>query len=375
MSEVVDLAAKLVSIPSVSGDEEAILVFLASWMQEKKFAAIVKTDTFVAGKIAGSAHSQAVILSGHIDTVSAGNRADWAQSPWEPVVSADRIVGLGISDMKAGVAGNLSAAASLSHEELPFDVWVAGTANEELDGQGSANFAAWFDENTAYDATVCVISEPTDLSQIKIGQRGSHFMTFIFHGTAGHASVQAHYAVSALAKAEKFLAALDEITKKLTAYDDAALGLPTMVPTSIESGNPETPNKTADKATLIVDFRTNPAFEAVFDSFIGKLAADFDFDYKDVATPVLATLTDGDAGFIKHLQEVTGVAELSVSQGSNDQGFFEAIGVPTVIYGPGADAQAHKTNEFALTENLNRHVAQLTEFLAAYGHLVSADKI
>ncbi len=39
--------------------------------------------------------------------------------------------------MKGGDVGNLLAAASFIGKDLSQDIWVVGTANEELDGKGS----------------------------------------------------------------------------------------------------------------------------------------------------------------------------------------------------------------------------------------------
>lgn len=82
--------------------------------------------------------------------------------------------------MKGGDVGNLLAAASFIGKDLSQDIWVVGTANEELDGKGSEDFARYFSENWSYDSACCIIAEPTDLEKIYIGQRGNHFMKLHF---------------------------------------------------------------------------------------------------------------------------------------------------------------------------------------------------
>ena len=46
-------------------------------------------------------------LSGHLDTVPAGR--GWTKDPWKPVVEDGRLYGLGVSDMKGGIASIIGA--------------------------------------------------------------------------------------------------------------------------------------------------------------------------------------------------------------------------------------------------------------------------
>ena len=45
------------------------------------------------------------------------------------------------------------------------------------------------------------------------------------------------------------------------------------------------------------------------------------------------------------MQKLLPQAETTVSYGATDQAFFQAIGVQTIIYGPGDFSQAHTVDE------------------------------
>ena len=51
MEKAVDLLKSLVNIPSSSGNEEEILIFLEKWFIEKQFDFVIRKETFVAGQI------------------------------------------------------------------------------------------------------------------------------------------------------------------------------------------------------------------------------------------------------------------------------------------------------------------------------------
>lgn len=330
MEKAVDLLKSLVNIPSSSGNEEEILIFLEKWFIEKQFDFVIRKETFVAGQIKAKGKKEqkkeAIILTGHVDTVVSGHLADWKFSPTDARVEEGKLFGLGASDMKGGDVGNLLAAASFIGKDLSQDIWVVGTANEELDGKGSEDFARYFSENWSYDSACCIIAEPTDLEKIYIGQRGNHFMKLHFSGKAGHASVQEHFQQSALGAVTYFLENIEQIVEDLKIYKNSQLGLPTFVVTSILSGDENSPNKTADFAELVVDCRLTPELEEVFEQVMSELAVQYHFTYEDIVTPVLSTLTDNQAPFIQLLTDLSG-AKTTAASGSNDQGFLKMLGL------------------------------------------------
>ena len=274
MTKVIDYTKSLVKIPSVSGNEKQCLDFIASWMRDRGFKDIVVTADYAAGYKKGIDSQNALILTGHIDTVSEGKLEAWQNNPWEPVINDDKLHGLGVSDMKGGVAVAMAAIESVSNPA--FDTWLVVVGNEEVDGRGTAAFCKYFAKNYTYDQTSAIILEPTDLERIEIGHRGNAFVKLSFQGQAGHGSQQDSFEVSALGKATKFLADVAKIAESLTEkFKDPVLGNPSIVPTGIRAGSPESPNKTSDSTDIVVDIRTTPTLDDTLNIQLDQLGKEY----------------------------------------------------------------------------------------------------
>ena len=147
MNEI-ELTKKLIEIESVSGNETEILEFLADFLRGNS-AEVWQNKDFAAGVLKirtngneFSKSSRAIILTGHIDTVSAGDLRAWERSPWEATEMNGKIIGLGASDMKGGLAAQFIAGLEFVKEnnfECNFDRWLVAVSNEEIDGRGSRN--------------------------------------------------------------------------------------------------------------------------------------------------------------------------------------------------------------------------------------------
>ena len=170
ITQTVDLTKQLIAIPSVSGNEGQILADIARRLMPVCDDVITKPG-FTAGVIRASQQpaQRAVILCGHVDTVSPGDVSAWQHNPWQPWVTDGRLYGLGASDMKAGVTLHMTVAAKYAQQRRnDLDVWCVAVAHEEIDGAGSAAFAQYFSHAAQYDDVSCLIAEPTD-GQIEIG--------------------------------------------------------------------------------------------------------------------------------------------------------------------------------------------------------------
>ena len=371
MENSIELTKKLIEIESVSGNEAEILTFLEDFLR-KNSAQVWRTGDFVAGVFRSSKTTKkAVILTGHIDTVSAGEISQWKNSPWSAIETSEKIVGLGASDMKAGVATSFVAGLDFwreNSETADFDLWLVAVSNEELDGSGSAKFAEWL-KNSEFDYSEIygLISEPTGNSQIEVGHRGNRFVAFEFSGISGHASQQGNFEKSALAKTTVFLNDLNKIYEQMrTKYLNEILGAPSLVATSLSAGNPESPNKTADSATLIVDVRTTPELDTDFENFANDLAREYGFSWKYHSAPAPSCLISKSSKVVKTLLSASNLSEktITVSPGATDQAFFvNGLGAEIVVFGPGEFSQAHQQNEFIYKQKIGEFYEICTKFL------------
>lgn len=352
MTKAIQYTKELIRIPSVSGDEQHCLQYLASWMEAQGLHDITQTNDFVCGYKKGKNANEALILTGHIDTVSEGKIEAWQADPWCAVVEGDKLYGLGGTDMKGGIAAIMAAIESIDMPEV--DTWLVAVANEEVDGSGTAAFVRYFSHTYHYASASALIAEPTDLARVEVGHRGNAFVELIFHGQAGHGSQQAGFATSGMGMATAFMAAIDETAVALNdQFKDAIVGSPSIVPTSIQAGDPSSPNKTPDTAKVIVDIRTTPALDRELSPWLTSVGEMYGYEWHYAADPVPSCVCDPPSPIVQKLQRVTGELPTAISHGATDQGCLLAAGIDTVVFGPGEFANAHTQNEWVSAGKIN----------------------
>ncbi len=381
MNEI-ELTKKLIEIESVSGNETEILEFLADFLRGNS-AEVWQNKDFAAGVLRirtngneFSKSSRAIILTGHIDTVSAGDLRAWERSPWEATEMNGKIIGLGASDMKGGLAAQFIAGLEFVKEnnfESNFDLWLVAVSNEEIDGRGSRNFVKWLNEQKEFDYSEFfgVIAEPTNCENIEIGHRGNRFVRLKFKGESGHASQQANFQRSALSKASFFLSRIDDIFKNWQeSFSNDFLGSPSLVPTSLKSGEDKSPNKTAPSAELILDIRTTPELDSDFKNTFNSLAEKYDFKWEYHSEPVPSSLVSKKSRVIENILKVSKLNEESimVSPGATDQGEFVngLKNAQIVVFGPGEWDEAHHQNEFIYIDKLSKYKTWIIDFLKEF---------
>ena len=381
MNEI-ELTKKLIEIESVSGNELDILEFLANFLCNNS-AEVWQNEDFVAGvfRIQGNKdqdlkNKRAVILTGHADTVSAGDLQFWKESPWKAIETEDKIIGLGASDMKGGLAAQFIAGLEFMRKgvfESNFDLWMVAVSNEEIDGRGSRNFVKWLKKQKEfnYDELFGVIAEPTNCENIEIGHRGNCFVRLRFEGESGHASQQTSYQKSALSKASFFLAEINNIfVKWQESFSNDFLGSPSLVPTSLKSGEDKSPNKTAPSAELILDIRTTPELDFDFENAFNLLAEKYDFKWEYHSEPVPSSLVSKKSRVIENILKVSKLSEksITVSPGATDQGEFVngLKNAQVVVFGPGEWNEAHHQNEFVYKYKLSKYKTWIMDFLKEF---------
>ena len=129
-----------------------------------------------------AAESRSLVLSGHMDTVPAGDPAQWSESPRSGSLRQGRLYGRGAYDMKAGVAAN-AAVAMLLYDlgiELAGDLTVESVVDEEFAG-GHGTLAARLHSGGA-DAVL--LPEPSNLVPYR-AHRGLRLARITLEGKGG----------------------------------------------------------------------------------------------------------------------------------------------------------------------------------------------
>ncbi len=382
---IVDLASSLIAIPSPSGDELAIMDFVAGWcaahgIQCERVARDPARPNLVL-TIGEPDSGPIVAMNGHLDTVPVSDLAAWRTDPFDPAISDDgtRLYGRGASDMKSSVAVMLSLMALLKDAPLRGQLQTHVVVDEETSGKYGTIFV--LDEIAAGRLPrpdYVLIGEKSDL-KVRNAERGLVGLAVTCYGRAAHTAAARVTGINAIAKAAKAVLALEEDLDKF----HPAVGKPVISINQIQAGIAH--NVVPGECTFTIDRRLIPgetaeSAAAEIEARLRQVAAeDPEFRYEIVLDPhgdaIPANLTPDDSPLVRALQasvrDVTGTEpEYFVAwAGATDGRFYRLAGIDTVGYGPGGE-NAHGANEAVFIDDL---VTQAKVWATTIARLLAAE--
>jgi acetylornithine deacetylase len=373
---------KMVSIPSVTGDEGKIQQFLADyltklglevdmwesdWEKLKKHPGYVPVDRGYEGRpniVAtwkGTGGGKSLMFNGHTDVIPVGNGEGWSDNPWSAKVEDGKLYGRGSCDMKSGVASHIMAVENMIAAGLKpkGDVYIDIVIDEEVSGHGTLDTVL-----RGYKADAGISGETSGLA-VQPACIGRIWFEIEIHGKA--AGIQRRYqGVSGIELGYKITKAVSDLEAKRVAtvkhhlYPKAIDAIPCMIG-SFQSGN--YPSAFPDTCLLKGSMATVPGedHEGVKKSLVDHIAkvAKEDPWLKDHPPIVRFVGYDAQASEIptdhpivkvvcKNYKELTGKdPEISGRQGAADTRYLNLYGkTPTVIFGPGSTSVMHSNDEY-----------------------------
>ncbi|MEV4547982.1 ArgE/DapE family deacylase [Nonomuraea wenchangensis] len=114
----------------------------------------------VCGVVAGAGGGRSLLLNGHVDVVPEGRLDRWRGNPFQAVVTDDKVVGRGATDMKGGLIAAAYAAVALRRAgvRLAGDLLLQGVVGEEV-GDHEAGTTAVLEAGFTADAAI--VCEPS----------------------------------------------------------------------------------------------------------------------------------------------------------------------------------------------------------------------
>ena len=283
----------------------------------------------------------------HLDTVP--DSPHWSADPHVMRRLDDRVVGLGVCDIK-GAAAALLAAANAGDGDAAF---LFSSDEEANDPRCIAAFLA---RGIPYEAVL--VAEPT-MGEAVLAHRGISSVLMKFQGRAGHASGQQDAAASALHQAVRWGdRALDHVQSLAHARFGGLTGLRFNIG-RIEGGIKA--NMIAPQAELRFGFRPLPSMDidallATFAGFAEPAAAHFEETFRGPSLP------SGDIARAEErrlaARDVADALGLSIGNAVDfwtEASLFSAGGYTALVYGPGDIAQAHTADEFVTLAQLQRY--------------------
>ena len=238
-----ELLQKLISIPSLSRDEQAVADFLEAWLAGEGLTPHRCGNNLWCSRGKGPV----VLLDAHIDTVKPV--AGWTRDPFTPAVEEGRLYGLGSNDDGASVVAIIEAFQRLTAKPQPYTLVLSLSAEEESSGRNGLEISLKEIEAACGPIACGVFGEPTSLEMV-LAEKGLMVLDCAVKGVAGHAA--RNTGVNAIYEA---LPAIEWFRNKQFEKVSDLLGPVKMTVTQVNAGTQH--NVIPDLCTFVVDIRSN----------------------------------------------------------------------------------------------------------------------
>ncbi len=385
MPDLQELLARLVSAPSVSctnasidTSNKAVIELLDNWFSSLGFNTFIQTVDEATEKynlIASIGQGQkGLVLAGHTDTVPCDDYL-WQHDPFRLLNKDNRFYGLGIADMKAFFALIIEALRPLDLKKLQQPLVILATCDEETSMAGAKAIASPSQQTqngilqTGLQHTrYAVIGEPTGLQPVRM-HKGMMMQSIKLSGQAGHSSNPAlgHNALEAMhAVISNLMQWRNELQQK---YRNPLFEVP--VPTlnfgHIHGG--DNPNRICGHCELQIDIRPLPGMSVTDLSHelhqrLHELLSQekIKIEITPLFDGVDAVETDANSELVKFIEQQTDTAAGAVAFGT-EAPFYNAMGLQTMIMGPGDIAQAHQPDEYLSHKNIKPFIHTLDSLI------------
>lgn len=293
-----------------------------------------------------------LVLSGHTDTVPF-NAERWQHDPFKLTEKDGKLFGLGSTDMKIFFPLVMDVLSQIDQKQLKRPIIFLGTADEESTMSGAMALA----NSGKQLGRHALIGEPTGLKPINT-HKGVMMEGIKIIGKAGHSS-NPSLGNNALEGMNKVMSALMALRTKLQEqYHNSgfAVPYPTMNLGSLHGG--DNPNRICAECELSLDVRLMPGMEiAETRKLIRETASKainglgLKIEFADLFDGLPAMHTEDNAQIVKLAEELSDTASSSVAFATEGP-YLNAMGMETIIMGPGDIDVAHQANEFVPIERL-----------------------
>ena len=372
--ELAHLACDLVNIPSPTGKENAVAEFVLQWYEANGLKPIRQEVDVgrpnAVGILKGQGKGLSLMFNGHLDTSFTGSDEDRRivanvepESELRGSIEEDRVRGLGISNMKGGVAAFMMAAKAIrkSGVQLKGDLILAGVVGEisrtpigpfqsqEYRGEGIGTRHLL---THGIQSDYAVVADGSDLNVVwtQVGVVDFKVSTF---GRARAAwgtkrASQPMVEINAIIKMTKIIEALEKWAEDFEERNiyNSPTGpiLPKVNIGAIEGGAPYKPNYLPGVCHIYVDVRTPPHLRLLtvkyeVETILSSLGIEYDLEFY---RSLMGHEGKGVEPLVESLEEVHEYLFGSKPKPEiperasiwTDTNVYNELGIPTIKFGP-----------------------------------------
>ena len=380
------LINQLLSIPSISctsadidQGNRPVINLLANWFDDLGFQCEIQPLEHHKNKAnliatLGSGNN-GLVLAGHTDTVPFDENR-WQLDPFKLTEKNDRFYGLGSCDMKSFFAVIITALKKLNAEAIDLKkikqpLIILATADEETSMSGAKAIAKHAGRLGINQARYAVIGEPTNMQPVRM-HKGMMMEAIQLTGHAGHSSNPAlgNNAIEAMFKViGELLVWRDELQNK---YNNPLfeVPVPTMNLGHIHGG--DNPNRICGYCELQLDIRPLPGMKATdlrheMQQRLKQVLQNTGIQLKNVALldGLDAMETDKNSELVELAEKMTQTEAQAVAF-ATEAPYYKAMGLETIVMGPGSIQQAHQPDEYIEIKSLNTAVDIIQRLIKHY---------
>lgn len=365
-SDVIDCVSALIGFDTTSRNSNLGLIEWAAERLERSGARLrysYSADKAKANLFATFGEGPGgVVLSGHTDIVPADGQ-DWSSDPFAAEIRDGRLYGRGSCDMKGFIGVVLAHADTFRSAQLREPIHCALTYDEEVGCLGVPGLIEDI-QKAGIEPSGCIVGEPTDMRVIAAHKGGCIYRCHV-GGVAAHSSLTPS-GVNAIEYAARIISHIQELAEEeeRSGPRDEAYDVPfsTISTNMIQGGTWN--NIIPSDCEFHFEYRFLPGIAPehfidsiqsyAFDHLLPKMRAknpkaSIEFE-RLLANPGL-NAQDTDE-ILKLALALSGDRERRKVAYGTEGPFFQNIGIPSVVCGPGSIRQAHQPNEFVALDQL-----------------------
>ncbi len=347
----IDLLRELIAIPSVSGQEAELAVFIEQTVRRWGLE-VVRNAHAVRVEVRGWGAGPTLALASHLDVVPPG--AGWTRDPFTPTIEGTRLFGRGSGDAKASVAAMLYTAKDIVDSggmDAGRLLVILGYGEETKD----TTMGAAVEEAGEIDAAI--IGEPTSLD-LAVAQRGLMMVDLVAEGEQRHAAYAS--GDDGYTNAVQLLARdLIKLDSLFTGRMHPVLGRATATATMLEAGVSR--NVAPPVARAVLDVRSTPDW--THEELAQEMRAALTSDVIVTSRRLVPCETPAGSRLLEMASRLRPAARQFGSPTCSDWVFFREW--DAIKCGPGTSRRSHTADEYV-------DIPEVTAARAFYGELVRA---
>ena len=341
-SEAITLLSSLISIPSISREEEKVADFLQNYIEENGIMTGRSGNNIWCISPMFDIKKPTILLNSHIDTVKPVN--GWRKHPFTAKMEDGKLYGLGSNDAGASVVSLFQVYRHLSATQQAYNLIFLASCEEEVSGKNGIESVL----PQLPPITLGIVGEPTEMHPA-IAEKGLMVLDVQAHGKAGHAA--RNEGDNAIYKA------LDDIQWFRThrfPKESPLLGPVKMSVTQVNAGTQH--NVIPDLCSFVVDIRSNECYSN--EELYQEICSHIQSEAKARSFRLNSSRIDLEHPFVQRAIRLgrTPFGSPTLS----DQALMK---FPSVKMGPGKSSRSHTADEFIMISEIEEAISMYIKIL------------